>query len=99
MDDILVHGPNQPVHNQRLFKVLEKLEKEGITLNPEKCVFSKTRVTFLGNVIDQDGIQADPEKLEAIESMKAPTDRTELRRFLGMVNQMGKFSSSLAEIS
>ena len=46
IDDILVHGPNQPIHNQPLFKVLEKLEKEGITLNPEKCVLSKPESHF-----------------------------------------------------
>ena len=31
--------------------------------------------------------------------MKAPNDRSELRRFLGMANQMGKFTPNLAEKS
>ena len=79
--------------------VLEKLEKAGLTLNPEKCEFSKPKLTFLGNVVDKAGIQADPGKVEAIDKMQAPTDRTELRRFLGMTNQMSKFTPNVAEIT
>ena len=53
----------------------------------------------LGDVIDKHGIAADPDKLSAILQMKAPTNVPELRRFMGMVNQFGKFSPSLATIS
>ena len=55
MDDILVHAPNQPVHNERLFNVLEKLGKEGITLNPEKCVFRMRLVRFTFKIIHVPG--------------------------------------------
>ncbi len=44
-------------------------------------------------------IRPDPAKTTAIAEMKPPTNITELRRFLGMANQMGKFSSSLADFS
>ena len=56
-------------------------------------------LTFLGHLIDENGIQADPEKTTAIVRMKAPTHITELRRFLGMANQMGKFSPNLANLT
>ena len=44
-------------------------------------------------------IRQDPEKTDAITKMKSPTSVPELRRFLGMANQLGKFSSNLAELT
>ena len=52
---------------------------------------------FLGHVIDEIGIHADPEKIQAIQQLKAPTNVTELRRFLGMVTYLSKFSPNLSQ--
>ena len=54
---------------------------------------------FLGHLIDARGIRADPQKTSAILEMEPPHNITELRRFMGMANQLGKFSPRLAEIS
>ena len=53
-------------------------------------------MSFLGHKIDKTGISADP---MAVSKMGKPKTRTELRRFLGMSNQLGKFSPRLADIS
>jgi len=58
----------------------------------------QTEVKFLGHLIDARGIRADPQKMSAILEMEPP-HITELRRFMGMANQLGKFSPHLAEIS
>lgn len=46
--------------------------------------------------MDKRGVSADPEKTSAIKSMKAPVNFTQVKQFLGMVNQLGKFSPNLA---
>ena len=99
IDDILVHGSTQEEHDQRLKAVLECIKKAGVTLNREKCEFSKSSVRFLGQLVDGTGIQPDPDKVKAIQKMKEPTSTTEVRRFLGMANQMSKFTAELAEIA
>ena len=99
MDDILVHGKTRSEHDKRLAKVLEKLEEAGITLNKEKCEFAKSRVKFLGHIVDSDGVRADPDKVRAIQEMPPPSSVGEVRRFLGMVNQLSKFSPKLADLS
>ena len=98
IDDVLVFGKNQEEHDVRLRAVMERLQKHGVTLNKEKCEFSKNKIIFLGHQIDERGIQADPTKTQAIAQMKAPTTVSELRRVLGMVNQLGKFSPHLAHL-
>ena len=66
-----------------------------MTLN-DKCEFSKKRVKFLGHVVSSAGIEVDPSKTTAIRNYPAPTNITELQRFLGMVNQVAKFVRNLA---
>ena len=62
----------------------------------DKCEFSKKRVKFLGHVVSSAGIEVDPSKTTAIRNYPAPTNITELQRFLGMVNQVAKFVRNLA---
>ena len=54
---------------------------------------------FLGHVIDQRGITADPNKTAAIQQMETPKSISELHGFLGMINQLGEFSPNIAELS
>ena len=54
---------------------------------------------FLGHLVDTEGIRADPSKTSAITEMEPPTNISELRRFMGMVNQLGKFSLNLADLT
>ena len=97
MDDILIYGQNDEEHDRRLTAVLERLAVAGLTLNKAKCSFCTDEVKFLGHVVSSRGISADPEKISAILGFPAPREVAELRRFLGMVNYLGKFSSHLAE--
>ena len=99
MDDMLIFGPNKDEHDTRLMAVLQQLEKAGMTLNFHKCQFLQESIKFLGYVIDKNGIHADPEKTAAISNMKPPQSVSYLRRFMDLVNQLGKFSSQIAEIS
>ncbi|XP_042071888.1 uncharacterized protein K02A2.6-like [Haplochromis burtoni] len=97
MDDILVYADTQTQHDKRLIAVLERLTKAGVTLKSEKCEFAKTSIKFLGQIIDTTGVKADPEKVKAVSNMEAPTDVGGVRRFLGMVNHLGKYLPHLAE--
>ena len=47
MDDILVFGKDHKEHDNRLRKVLERLESANVTLNTSKCEFGKNTVKFL----------------------------------------------------
>ncbi len=99
MDDVLIFGSNQEEHDSRLHAALKRIQSAGVTLNEEKCHFSRDCLTFLGHVIDKKGISADPQMTSAISAMERPRNRTELRRFMGMANQLGKFTPNIAEIS
>ena len=99
MDDILVFGSTQDEHDQRLTAVLQRLKDARVTLNSTKCEFSKTSVTFLGQVVDQAGIYPDPKRVKATTQIKTPQIVGEVHRFLGMTNQLNKFSPLITEKS
>ena len=99
LDDTLIYGKTQEEHDHRLQVALQRLKAAGVTLNQQKCLFSVSEITFLGQVISKHGIQPDPSKIEAINRMEAPTDVAGARRLLGTVNQLGKFIPNLAQIT
>ena len=77
---------------------MDKLNSGNIKLNKEKCQFRQQEIDFLGFVINKDGVKADPRKTEAILKMPDPTDVAELRRFLGMVNHIGRYLQNLSSV-
>ena len=98
MDDILVYGKNQTEHDKRLEVVLQCIKAAGMTLNSDKCEVSKSQLKFLGHIIDETGVRADPAKTEAVIQMSPPKNVTEVRRFIGMVNQLSKFIPNCATL-
>lgn len=97
MDDILIIGRDQAEYDKRLKQVLDELVERKLTLNLEKCLFSQSRLQYLGQIIDSDGIRKDPSKVKAITDMAEPQNIADLRRFLGLVNHLMKFCPNLAE--
>lgn len=97
MDDGLVYRDTQAQHDTRLLAVLGRLQEAGVPLRGEKCEFSKSHVKFLGQIIDAAGMRADPSKVRTVTDMEEPEDVSGVRRFLGMVNHLGKYLPHLAE--
>jgi hypothetical protein len=60
------------------------LTSNGITVNPDKCVFDVEEVRFVGLVINKQGIKPDPKKVKNLQDASQPTSKVELRSFLGM---------------
>jgi len=82
MDDILIYAKTEEEHNQLVKEVLERLQKKGLAVSPEKCVWKTQEVEFLGYV----GIAMSQEKVEAVLSWKAPKSLSEVQSFLGFAN-------------
>lgn len=99
MDDMLIHAPTLEELQNTTKKVINKLQECGLKLNREKCQFEKQKIKFLGHIFTTNGIEADPEKVDAINRIQQPQDKKQLQRFLGMVNYMGKFIPRQADLT
>ena len=65
--------------------VLKELVGAGLEVNREKCEFCCSQVTYLGFLLDRDGLRSDPEKVAPVADYPAPKNVRQLRRFLGML--------------
>ena len=96
IDDILITGEDEESHLQSLEEVFEWLEKRNFHLKQEKCEFLLPSVEYLGHHISEEGISVLPNKVEATVTAPTPTNITQLRSFLGLINYYGKFIPNLS---
>lgn len=96
LDDLFVFSRSFPEHLLHLKQALETLRESGLTLSPSKCSFAAGTAKCLGYIITRNGYKPDPSKVEVIKTMKPPTNKTELRSFLGSLNYWRRFIPSLA---
>jgi hypothetical protein len=73
------------------------LRANRVKLNPEKCVFGVPRGMLLGYIVSQRGIEANPEKVAALERMGPIWDLKGVQRVLGCLAALSRFISRLGE--
>jgi hypothetical protein len=98
-DDILVYGKDEQDYDKNLMALLKRLEDRGLTVNPEKCEFGKSKVNFFGFTFSDQGISLDSKKYDALMSASAPKTATELRSFLGLASFCSNFIPRFAELT
>ena len=72
VDDMLVKSKEELTHLDDLKETFTTLKQYQMKLNPSKCVFGVVSSKFLGFMISQRGIEATPEKVQAIINMASP---------------------------
>lgn len=95
-NDIAIQGATEQELLNRLRKVLLRLRQHNLHTNRAKCQFFKSNISYLGHRIDKDGLHATEEKIAAIINSPPPSDVSQLRTFLGLVNYYQKFLPNLA---
>ena len=83
VDDMTVFSDEWKQHLQHLEKFLETIEASGLTLNQAKCHFAQAEVKFCGHIIGSGKRKADPDKISAVQNMKTPETKTQVRQILG----------------
>lgn len=96
IDDLIIGANSIEELISILKKVLDRFRKYGVKANWEKCHWFCTRVLFLGHIISRDGLNPNPDKIRAIVEAPPPTNITQLKSFVGLVNYYSKFVSELS---
>ena len=96
LDDIVVTGSTEEEHLRNLEEVLRRLTEAGVHLKKDKCVFLASQVEYLGHLIDKDGLHPGSAKVEAVKDAPSPSNLSELRAFLGLINYYRKFIPNLS---
>ena len=97
LDDILVSGRNNTEHFETLERVLKVVHNNGLHLILKKCIFLQDEVVYLGFKINKNGIYPVKEKIEALKNAKEPTNVSELKSFLGLINYYHRHFQNFAD--
>ena len=97
IDDIVVKVRKQDTLISDLEETFANLRKVNIKLNPEKCVFGVPSGKLLGFLVSHRGIEANPDKIKAIENMRPPQRLKVMQRLAGCMAALGRFISRLSE--
>ena len=73
IDDLLVKSKECPNHLRHLQETFELLQRQVMKLNPLKCASGVNSSKFLGFMVTQRGIEANPVQLKAVMDSQAPT--------------------------
>lgn len=98
MDNILVYGEDMKLHDVALNAVIHCIKESGLQLNRSKCVFRQQSVSYFDHILRTDGVKPNLERITAIRGMKPPTNVSELRRILGMINFLSRFIKDLSTV-
>jgi len=88
VDDIVIYDSNAAQHAASVRAFLQRCVDKQIALNIDKCLFFQRTVTFAGFQLSSNGYQVDRSITDAIASFPTPNNRTDLRSFFGLANQL-----------
>jgi hypothetical protein len=97
VDDIIVKSTKQENHIADLQETFVNFRQASLKLNPEKCVFGVKKGKFLGCLVSTKGIEANPNKIEALLRMEPPNMKKGAQRLTGRLSSLNKFISRSAE--
>ncbi|GAA0184542.1 hypothetical protein LIER_31830 [Lithospermum erythrorhizon] len=78
--NMLIKSRDGPDHEANLRESFDNMRKYNLRLNPNKCVIGVTSGKFLGYMINQKGIEPNPDKIAVVQAMQSPRTQKEKRR-------------------
>ena len=93
VDDMLVKSLDKKKHLDDLQETFDTLRRYNIKLNPSKCAFGVLLGKFLGFMVSQREIEANPNKIQAILNMEPPRNIKEVQSPTGRVATLNRFVS------
>ena len=96
-DDMVVKSKQEVRHIKDLYGVIEVLWKHKLRLNAEKCAFGVGVGKFLGYLITGQGIDVNPDQIEAMKHLKSLSNPKEVQVLTGMLAALNRFISKFAD--
>ncbi|XP_068486891.1 uncharacterized protein [Phaseolus vulgaris] len=97
VDDMVVTSLEKSRHVTDLEELFVTIAKYKLKLNPEKCIFGVEAGKFLGFLLTERGIEANPDKCAAILAMRSPATVKEVQQLTGRMAALSRFVSASGE--
>ncbi|MCO5554487.1 hypothetical protein L7F22_008016 [Adiantum nelumboides] len=97
LDDFCTYS-DRVLHCQRVEEGLQRLYQYGGQLNPDKCHVAEKEVVLSGHVISQEGIKADPSRVQDILDLPPPNSARQVITFVQKVKYISCLIHLLSQI-
>ena len=97
-EDCLITASDRQMFLKRIDQFFARCKEHGIVLNAKKTQVGP-EVVFGGFKLNKEGYCLDPSLHDAIRKFPPPTTLTELRSFMGLINQTTTFTDKIAELA
>ncbi|KAG5884275.1 hypothetical protein JTB14_021332 [Gonioctena quinquepunctata] len=84
MDDIVILTSTEEEGLERLRRIFQVAKDYGLDIKKKKCQLLKTKIEFLGFIIDDGRVQPSNDKTLAIKNYPQPTTLKQIQSFLGL---------------
>ena len=98
LDDIIIYSSTIEEHFERLALVFQRLASHGLKVEPIKCYLFQKSVSYLGQIISDQWIAADPEKVKAASEWPVPENARELKIFLGTARYHRRYIHNFSQL-
>ncbi|XP_071695512.1 uncharacterized protein [Rutidosis leptorrhynchoides] len=99
VDDLVIKSTTDQGLLEDILETFASLRKINMKLNPSKCSFGEEEGKFLGHIITERWIRANPKKIEAIENMSSPRNKKKVQSLTCKLAALTRFLSKSAERS
>jgi len=86
MDDMFIFHKDLKILKENTKTTLKQLRDNDLYLKPSKCEYHKTKIEYLGMVIEEGKVSMDTSKLKGIQDWPVPSTVKQVRGFLGFGN-------------
>ncbi|KAG0435260.1 Retrovirus-related Pol polyprotein from transposon 17.6, partial [Dictyocoela muelleri] len=97
LDDMLIFSESIELHEKHLNNVLKILKKVGASINFEKSNFCQREVTYLGNIISEDGIKPDISRIDKLVNFKQPKSFKDVMKLVGFINWFRPYIKNISQ--
>jgi hypothetical protein len=98
-DDVVIKSIQRKDHINDLVETFMNLRAANLKLNPEKCVFGIHKGKVLGCLVSTEGIEANPNKINALFEMQGLVSVKDVQKVSGRVAALNRFIPRVAERS
>ena len=97
IDDMLVKSPTAKLHIAHLSEAFQILREYNMKLNLAKCAFGVSTRKFLGYIVNNGGIEVNPDKIKVVLEMPSPSGIKEVQRLTGRIAALSRFVSRASD--
>nr|KYP56827.1 Retrovirus-related Pol polyprotein from transposon 17.6 [Cajanus cajan] len=99
VDDMVIKSTSADDHIRDLGTIFDEVRQHHMRLNSAKCTLGVACRKFLGFMLSKRGIEANPDKFQAIVNMRRPRNVKEVQRLAGRIASLARFLPYMADKS